>query len=271
MKSRSRVLLLLCGVVFAACAPHCRIHQNIVYDARLGEAGTFDEYVPSRSGPHPAVVFIHGGAWQSGDKSGAREFAPAVAGRGYAVLAINYRLAPRDVWPAQLDDCRSAIRYIRANAGDLAIDRDRVAVLGVSAGGQLASLVGLTDDPSAAAGFEHVPVFCSVSGQSDLASSDEQQSEPRNLAALFGGPPAWSKALLDDASPVAHCRRDVHALLVHGELDPFVSVKQSDELDAALRSAGADVTYLRRHSAAHDALKESRVVDAVVAFLDAHL
>lgn len=133
-------------------------------------------------------------------------------------------------------------------------------------------MVGLVDYPKADAAHAHVGVFCEDAGESDLTNPDGQSNEVANMTALFGAPPPWSSALLEGASPVFHARRDVSALLIHGEFDSNVFVNQSDELNASLERAGAGVWYLRRHSAEHSgALDDDRVIDAIVGFFATHL
>ena len=268
----SLVVAASLAALSSGCGPRYRAHTDLIYDASHGGSGTFDEYVPPGKGhTRPALVYIHGGAWQGGDKQEADAWAPQIADRGYVVLSINYRLAPRDPWPAQLEDCQAAIRYFRANAAALDIDGDRIGVFGASAGGHLASMVGLADDALAPA-HPHVPVFCEVAGESDLTNPNGQSDVVANMTALFGAPPPWSEALLKSASPVFHARRDVSALLIHGEFDTNVYVNQSDELNAALTAAGARVWYLRRHSSEHSAaLRDARVIDALVGFFDGNL
>jgi acetyl esterase/lipase len=261
------------AVLSSGCGPRYRMHKDLVYDTTHGVSGTFDEYVPPGKGHvRPALIYIHGGAWQGGDKAEADAWAPQIADRGYVVLSINYRLAPKDPWPAQLDDCQAAVRYFRANAAALDVDPQRIGVFGGSAGGHLASMTALVDDPKVSPGPSHVPVFCSVAGESDLTNPNGQSDEVANMTALFGARPPWSDTLLKSASPVFHARKDVAALLIHGEFDPNVNVNQSDELNAALTATGAQVWYLRRHSAEHaGALRDDRVLDALIGFFDSHL
>jgi acetyl esterase/lipase len=99
-----------------------------------------DLRVPDGDGPFPVIVFLHSGAWISGDRGGG----PALrqAARGYAVASIDYRLAPQFHWPAQIEDCKAAVRWLRANAARFHLDANRVGVFGTSAGGHLAAVLG---------------------------------------------------------------------------------------------------------------------------------
>src|SRR5271163_4692110 len=136
---------------------------------------SLDLYLPSdRQPPYPLVIYIHGGAWKIGDKTDL----PDISGlrkSGFAVASINYRLLPEAVFPAQIEDCKSAISWLRANAHAYDLDPEHFAVWGYSAGGHLAALVGTTGDtatPSWAAeknGVSNkVSAVCVWSGPSDL-------------------------------------------------------------------------------------------------------
>ncbi|HEU0080385.1 MAG TPA: alpha/beta hydrolase, partial [Longimicrobiaceae bacterium] len=122
------------------------------YDPTIGIHGTLDFYEPESDGgraSRPAVLAIHGGAWRGGDKAWGEQFAKELCPFGYVVFSINYRLSgrPGGTWPAQIEDVQKALRYIRANASRFGIDPDRIASLGMSAGGHLATMVALRDDP----------------------------------------------------------------------------------------------------------------------------
>ena len=126
--------------------------SSYTYCDNGGIAETLNVYEPS-SPPRstPAVVDIHGGGWVSGDANlqpGTVDWdvEPALVGKGWVFVSINYRLAPSSPWPAQLEDAKCAIRFLRANAPALHIDPNRIGVIGASAGGHLASMLGLTGD-----------------------------------------------------------------------------------------------------------------------------
>ena len=114
----------------------------LVYDRGKDYRLTLDIYQPQGEGPFPAVLAIHGGAWRSGSKITMLRHAWALASAGYVVVAINYRHAPEHKFPAQIHDCKQAIRWIRYHADRYGIDKDKVAAFGYSAGGHLASLLG---------------------------------------------------------------------------------------------------------------------------------
>jgi acetyl esterase/lipase len=120
---------------------------NVAY-AGISNSQKLDIYLPnSANGPFPAIFQIHGGAFRSGDKNSG-ELTPVLAGlnRGYAVVAVNFRLSGEATFPAQINDIKAAIRFIRANAGQYNINPDKLAVWGDSAGGSLAALAGTSGD-----------------------------------------------------------------------------------------------------------------------------
>jgi len=120
------------------------VYENVIYARPGGEPLPADVYVPSGEGPFPAVLCIHGGAWRFGDKGRMKGIARQLAKSGYTAVAINYRLAPKYRFPAQLEDCRAAMAWMRQNADRYHIDPKRIGVYGYSAGGHLAALLGVT-------------------------------------------------------------------------------------------------------------------------------
>ncbi|HEY3404009.1 MAG TPA: alpha/beta hydrolase [Ohtaekwangia sp.] len=104
-----------------------------------------DVFFPDKKGKYPALVLIHGGGWRSGDKSMNTPLAQQLAGKGFVVISVEYRLSLEVKYPAAIHDIKSAIRWARAQAKEFKIDVDRIAIGGASAGGQLASLIGATN------------------------------------------------------------------------------------------------------------------------------
>jgi acetyl esterase/lipase len=116
--------------------------------ASLSEAQKLDIYLPTaEKGPFPVIIAVHGGAFLAGDKRD-RQLEPMLhgLGRGYAVVSINYRLSPEATWPAQIHDCKAAVRWLRANASTYQLDPDNMVAWGASAGGHLSSMLGTTGD-----------------------------------------------------------------------------------------------------------------------------
>ena len=129
-----------------ATASEYDVREKIVY-AQVGERELLlDAFVPKSDGEHPAVLVVHGGAWRSGDRKQLRGYATALAERGFVCFAIDYRLAPQHKFPAQIDDCRTAVKWVRDHAADFKVDSKRLGAIGYSAGGHLVCLLGTTGE-----------------------------------------------------------------------------------------------------------------------------
>jgi acetyl esterase/lipase len=258
------------------------LRTDVVYAEVDGEPLRFDHYRPLGSEePAPAVVFVHGGGWVRGDPSQAAGNALHFARRGIATVAISYRLAPAHRFPAPLDDVRRGLRWVRAHAEELAIDPERIALLGLSAGAHLAMLVHLGRDVAALAPDlprelrdvpETVRAVVAHYGPYDLA---RRRSEM--IDALLGQrveDPEWTRL----ASPLWHAARaTAPVLLIHGRADQVVSWRESERMHAELQAAEKASELLLLEDAPH-AFQVSwrgeanqRANAAMDAFLDRHL
>jgi len=233
------------------------VAADVAY-ASLSDTQRLDLYVPSTGqAPYPLLVIIHGGGWTAGDKRGDLPSAaiPGFVDLGFAVASVNYRLAPEAIFPAQLLDVKAAIRYLRANASALDLDADRFAVIGESAGGHLAALVGTTqgvaqfDDPALGNGAISSAVQAVVDfyGPANLTSSDSQRalnagcpSDPDpNIALLLGASPTAAPDLAEAASPVSYLlpgQDPPPFFIAHGDADCVVPYQQSVELHEAIEA-----------------------------------
>ena len=253
LRRRTATVALCLAFVFGASGCESEaydVEENLTYDSTIGLYGTFDFYEPrsdSARASRPAILAIHGGAWRGGDKAWGEQFAEELCPFGYVVFSINYRLAgrPGGTWPAQIEDVQEALRYIRANSGRFRIDPDRIASLGMSAGGHLATMVALRDDPEGPDGRVNTAV--NLDGEHDMTMPPEQVMADFEdiLAAVMGHEPPWSDTELRDISTVTFARRDVSLLTVHGAGDDNVYVTQGDRITAELRSKGAETEFVR--------------------------
>ena len=255
------------------------VKRNMSYDASLGIFGMFDLYEPK--GDHrvnrPAVLAIHGGAWMGGDKAWGQQFAKELCPYGYVVIAVNYRLSdePYGTWPAQIEDVQNALKYVRANAARLGIDADRIASLGMSAGGHLATMLALRDDPAGPQG--RVSTAINLDGEHDMTMPpDEVMADYDNIMTkVLGHAAPWSEAELRDISTVTFARPDVSVLTVHGVSDDNVYVAQAERLTEALQSKGAEAEFIRIGGKAgrchSECWKVSRARKAIHRFLDRRL
>jgi acetyl esterase/lipase len=213
---------------------------------------TIDVYRPSPAGPHPVLLQLYGGAWQRGTPEDNASFASWFASRGYVVMALDYRHAPEATWPAQIQDVRSALGWLLAHADEYEADRSRVALIGRSAGAQLALVAAYQ------AGAPLVRAAVSYYGPTDLVEGWRQPPRPDPLdvrtilETYLGGTPDSAPVPYHDASPVTYVRRGVPpTLLVYGSRDHVVEPRFGRALHERLREAGAASVLLEIPWAEH--------------------
>ncbi len=274
------MLFVMAGLALAARGG-VQIVKDVDY-LPAGRAEKADLYLPTELAPgarSPVLLWIHGGGFTGGDKAQKRELniGTNLASRGYVVMSINYLLQAKGgapIWPQNLHDCKTAVRWLRANAARLHLDPDRIAVAGGSAGGHLASMVALTKaedglDPKGPYGEYSCAVQCGMDfyGCVDLTSW--------HASGMFAKPKAQDADLCRKASAQTYARKDSPPMLIlHGTADKTVDIKHSETLEAALKKAGADVDFVRVPGAPHTfdlQPKQQDLRPLVLAFLDRHL
>ena len=264
----------------SGCDKPYQAENGLSYDPPIGSDGAFEFYEPEADSgrvDRPAVLAIHGGAWRGGDKAWGEQFAKELCPFGYVVFSINYRRSsrPNGTWPAQIEDVQKALRYIRAHAGRFGIDPDRIASLGMSAGGHLATMVALRADPEGPDG--RVSTAINLDGEHDMTMPPESVMADFEgiMTAVMGHGPPWTDVELRDISTVTFVRPDVAVLTVHGAGDDNVYVAQGDRITEALRSSGAETEYIRiegRAGNCHtDCWKVPEARKAIHRFLDRRL
>ena len=258
-----------------------KVLRDLAYVKGGHERQKLDLYLPEKAdGPRPVVVWIHGGAW----KQGSKDNCPArfQATRGYAVASVNYRLSQHATFPAQIEDCKAAIRWLRAKAKTYNLDPSRFAVMGASAGGHLAALVGTSGGVKELEGkggnfdrSSRVQAVVDLFGPTDflrMGGSHDNARSPESL--LIGGPIQDNKEKVARANPITHVTRDAPPFLIlHGDKDPVVPFNQSELLVAALKKAGVEATLRKIEGAGHGgpAFQSPGNRKAVDEFLDKHL
>jgi acetyl esterase/lipase len=258
-----------------------KVYRDLEYVKDGHERQKLDLFLPPKAGgPLPLVVLIHGGGWQNGSKDQVP--AQGIAAQGYAVARINYRLVQHAVFPAQIEDCKAAIRWLRANARTYNIDPDHVAVWGSSAGGHLAALLGTSADVKQLEGNggnldqpSRVQAVIDWFGPTDLLHvEDDSPHAHAAIGKLLGGPLRDRKELAALASPVTHVTKQAAPfLMLHGDKDPVVPFRQSEILAAALEKAGVEVTLKKVEGGGHGgpAFNSPENVKLIEAFLEKHL
>jgi len=256
---------------------------NVPYVPNGGDRQQLDIFLPpnyQEGAKLPVLVWIHGGSWQSGSKDdmkmilglmplfsgGKKNF----VGQGYACVSINYRFIRQAPFPAQIEDCKTAIRWLRANAKTYNLDPERIGVWGVSAGGHLAAMLGTSPYKKAFEVGENldqssaVQAVCDIFGPTDFTVIFETPTAEltellggRDLDALarlaLGGTVSEKRELITSMSPITHITKDCPPfLIIHGTEDKLVPVSQSTRFYDALKKAGIDVELILQEGAGHD-------------------
>jgi len=197
----------------------------------------FDFYEPvqERVGPAPCVIVVHGGGWNTGDRRQLSHFNHWLAQRGFAVVAVSYRLAPQAIWPAQREDVLAAIEYVKQHFAELGVDPNRLVLLGRSAGGQIAQAVGYTQPDPAIRGVIGLYSPADLIFGYAHADEDDMLKSPQLMRDFLGGTPETARANYESASAHLHVNaRTPPSLLVHGENDALVWHRHSVRLEASL-------------------------------------
>ena len=263
--------------------------SNLEYANVSGKSLQLDLRIPDGRGPFPVILYLHSGAWISGDRTGG----PAVrqASRGYAVASIDYRLAPEFIWPSQVEDAKAAVRWLRANAARFDLDPDRIGVWGTSAGGHIGAVLGTSGGETSLEGMQlgnaqfssRVKAVVDFYGPTDLLKIDEQKLPcipldgnasymPPSL--LIGCPIQQCKEKTETANPINYVSNDDPPFLImHGMLDCLVPFQQSVMLHDALEASHVDSTLILIPTGDHGgrAFDEQKYQQMVSDWLDKHL
>lgn len=206
-------------------------HASVVFQKQSDYELKCDLYVPESESRRPVFIVIHGGAWTTGTKLAMLRHARILANRGYVVMSINYRLAPGHKWPAQIHDCKHAVRWIRKNADKYNADPNEVYAFGYSAGAHLALLLATTKPDDGLEG-EADPTLKEYSSQIDgcIAGGSPCEfswidNDATTLAYWLGNPKSKIPEIYKAASPISWVTKDDPAIvLVHGTVDSLVPV-----------------------------------------------
>jgi acetyl esterase/lipase len=243
------------GIASAEVPAEVRKVAEQTYVQYGGRCLKLDLYLPATaagaSAPVPVVLLVHGGGWRAGFRSEFAPMAVRLAQRGYAAATISYRLSGEARYPAAIHDVRAAVRWVRTHAREYGIDPRRIVLAGGSAGGQIASLAGVTGhldrfDPGAAESgvSSAVQAIVNIDGLSDFtsdaarATEDDPKKNPSSAGAWFGGRYAEKTALWREASPIQYVRAGMPPILFIDSAQPRFSVGR-DEMRARMAEVGA--------------------------------
>ena len=305
MKITRILMTLFCSSLVAICQPPpgtagrpgaepippgIRMEKNLTFATIGAKELRLDLFLPSQpEGKLPVVVWIFGGAWRTNNRLRQEGQAAWLATKGYAVAAIEYRMSSEALFPAQIEDCKAAVRWLRANAATYGLDPSRLAAWGESSGGHLASMLGVTSgvkDLEGGSGnldqSSRVSAVVDFFGPTDFLQMEkaalpggmkhDSPDSPESL--VIGGPIQENREKVARANPITSVTRDCPPfLIVHGDRDPLVPCNQSELLFEALKKAGVDVSFYKIVSAGHGGPQfQTPVAKAMVlAFLDQHL
>jgi acetyl esterase/lipase len=289
-------LLIFLSVGWARAAEPIRVERDIEYGTVDGVKLQLDIATPTTPGPHPCVVCFHGGAWKAGNKShlsyqsryldvdfgsGKMSLLEWLARQGYVAVTVGYRLAPEHKFPAQIEDAKTAIRFLRKQANRYRLDPDRIAAMGYSAGGHIVALLGTTD-PSV--GFEgslyreqSSKVNCVIDffGPTDLSLYGVSEGLVNTVfKPLMGCRYSEKPDVYKKASPIEHVSKSAPPFLIlHGTADILVPIIHSERFHEKLLSAGVKSELKTYSGAGHgwsgDSAKDS--MQSVTQFLESNL
>ncbi len=262
------------------------VQRDIIYRTVDGHNLRLDIYSPKDvTGSVPAVIWIHGGGWDHGSK----EQRPPVnlMAHGYITVSIEFRLSGDAPFPAQIEDCKAAVRWLRANATKYHIDPDHIGAWGHSSGGHLAALLGTTGDVPTWDGAgenkqysSRIQAVCDLSGPTDLTAFAQEvftsERGPTRRARVYleeflGGSGAEVERKAAAASPTTYISKDAAAVLViHGQNDMSIPVSQAREFVAKLQAAGVDATLEVAEDRGHG-VGAARYAAVITAFFNKHL
>ncbi len=269
------------------------MEKDIAYVPDGDEAQKLDLYLPEKAAdkPLPLVVHIHGGGWVGGSKYPCA-VAPMVL-RGYAVASVEYRFSQKAIFPAQIQDCQAAIRWLRAHAKEYNLDAEHVGVVGGSAGGHLSSLAGTSGGKNAFPKIggneeqsDRVQAVCDIFGPSDFSTVVQQAADDKNAKNIFQfntpadpyssliGTKLDDKAKADAVSPVHYVSKDNPPFVIlHGTHDTLVPYAQSEEFAAVLKEKGVAVWLQKLPGSGHGgpAFNKPVVIQLMQNFFDKYL
>jgi acetyl esterase/lipase len=259
MRARDTFVLLILFLLMPSCLfAEAQTKKDLVYAEVDGQKLALDLYMPEEVKNPPLVVWIHGGGWNSGSKNGCK--VTWLTEHGYAVASISYRLSGVAPFPAQLHDCKAAIRWLRANAAKYGYSTEKIVVSGSSAGGMLALLVGTTGSEKELEGegggnlefSSRVDAIIDYYGSSDFVARIKTLKPNGAVSQLFGGPADEKIDLAKTASAVNHVSPDDPPLLIiHGAKDPVVDPQQAVLMEQAYRKMNLPVELVMLPNVKH--------------------
>jgi acetyl esterase/lipase len=278
---------LILATVLTGCVPRLpssvAATKNIEYGRASGQSMLLDIYRPRQiQRKLPVILWLYGGAW----KAGSKDFCPIafMATQQVAIVSINYRLTEVAPFPAQIFDCKGAVRWLRAHAAEYQLDPDHIGVFGASAGGHLAALLGTTADHPELEGdvggnlnySSRVQCVCAFYPPTDLnrlVDDPQDRANPNgDVAKLLGGAVGNNVAKANFASPITYVSKDsAPFFLMHGGADQLVPPEQGQIFYDALKKAGVEVYLEIIPGQGHGIIAPPNVAEEIYQFFKLHL
>ena len=253
--------------------------EGVVYTTQNGKAYRMDIVYPADAAEAlPAVVWVHGGGWS--DEKLTRKYLPStelaqLAGRGFVTVSIDYRLSQEAPFPAQIEDCKAAVRFLRAHAEEFHVDPGRIAAWGESAGRHLVELMAYSTDgeflndccPDYSSRIQAVIPWYAPA---DMRLTPEEWESSEVYGRLFpAADPKERERLMEQASPICYAaRKNPPTLLMHGDADRLVSPENSRRMQKALRDAGNDARLILVPGQGHGFFDGAEYYEQIFQFLE---
>ena len=293
MKLILLTLALLTTSLLALLRAGIKLEKDIAYIEGGDEAQKLDIYLPETPSdkPLPLIVHIHGGGWRAGNKFPCPVAAMVL--KGYAVASVEYRFSQKAIFPAQIQDCQAAIRWLRAHVKQYNLDPDHLGAVGGSAGGHLSALVGTSGGKKAFPPIgghldesDRVQAVIDIYGPADFSTVVSQAAEDKNVKNIFAfntpsdpyssliGTQLDDKPKADAVSPMHYVSKDSPPFLIlHGTHDTLVPYAQSVQFEAALKAQSVPVWLQTLPGSGHGgpAFGKPAVIQLMQTFFDKHL
>jgi acetyl esterase/lipase len=261
------VLFTLVQILFATPSPAqaqkegVTIKNDIVYAKVNGEDLMLNLALPKTgNGPAPAILCVHGGGWKGGHRNSMNMLIGLLAEKGFVAATVSYRLVPKAKFPAQIEDVKAAVRWLRAHAKEYNINPDKIGAVGLSAGGHLVSLLGAADKSAGLEGnggnldqSSRVQAVVNFFGPTDFITKTwTKQIEEAFFIGFLGGTYDEAKETYVKASPLHYVSKDDPPFLfIHGDKDKLVDIHHSKVMHAKLKEVGVPSELLIMEGQAH--------------------